>query len=271
MKIKIPEIVALDIETTGLDPENDRICEISLLRIKEEEIVEKFTTLINPEIKIPEEIYFISGIVNEDVKNSPFFKNVVEKINNFIKGKVVLCHNANFDISFLKKEFERCGFKFPEIKIIDTYLIAKNFFDFESNSLSFLSSFFGIKRICEHRAEDDAKATFEIFKLLLEEMEKDYDGDFIKKVIFNLNEINQQNYDRKSLEEFIKKAILEKRKIMITYVSTNVVSGIKKEITERKILPLEIIEENGVKYLKAFCYLRNEERKFKFDRILEIE
>ncbi|MCS7181158.1 MAG: 3'-5' exonuclease, partial [bacterium] len=165
MKTKIPEIIVLDTETTGLNPEEDRICEIALLRIREGEIVEKFATLINPEIKIPTEVSFISKILDDDLKNAPLFCSIVDKVNEIIKGKIILCHNADFDISFLKKEFKRCGIEFPEIKIIDTLLIAKRFFNFKSNSLSYLSHYYKIERTIQHRAEDDAKATFEIFKI----------------------------------------------------------------------------------------------------------
>ncbi|MCS7180176.1 MAG: WYL domain-containing protein, partial [bacterium] len=60
------------------------------------------------------------------------------------------------------------------------------------------------------------------------------------------------------------------KEIEIIYISNNVKSDNKKEITKRKILPLGIIIENDVKYLKAYCYLRKEERKFRFDKIIEI-
>ncbi|MCM8803891.1 MAG: exonuclease domain-containing protein [Candidatus Omnitrophica bacterium] len=267
MEIKIPEMIAVDVETTGLNPEIDRICEIALLRIKEENIVEKFISLINPEIENPPEIFPISGIRYNDLKTAPFFRDVVEKIDNFIKEKILLCHNANFDIPFIKKEFERAGYQLPKVKIIDTYLIAKKFFNFESNSLHNLSEYFNIKRISEHRAEDDAKATFEIFKLFCEEIKRkyNYEIDFIQKVIFDISQINNRIIYDETIVEKILKVIKEKKETVIVYVSDN-----KKEITKRKILPIEVFDESGVKYLKAFCYYRNEERIFRFDRIIEI-
>jgi len=174
MKIKISEIVAVDVETTGLDPEKDRICEIALLQIKNWRIVDKFTTLINPEIKIPPYISSLSGITDTDVKEAPLFKEIVDKIHKIIKGNTLLFHNASFDIGFLKKEFERCGIEFPEVKIIDTYLIAKNFFNFRSNSLSYISRYFKLERVFQHRAEDDAKAAFKIFELFCKKIDKKY-------------------------------------------------------------------------------------------------
>ncbi|HOK56067.1 MAG TPA: exonuclease domain-containing protein [bacterium] len=278
MKIKINDLIVLDIETTGLNPDKDRICEVSFLKIKKDNLIENFTTLINPEIKIPESVSLISGIKDVDVENAPKFKEIVEKIRNFINGEILLCHNASFDISFLKKEFERVGYQFPEVKIIDTYLIAKNFFSFRKNSLHYLSQFYKLKRISEHRAEDDAKATFEIFKIFCREIEKRYRPNslnllflfryqkkfFYRRIIFDINQIENKIYPDRIILEDILKALSEKKEILIRYMN------FKKEITERKILPLEIIDENGVKYLKAFCQLKKEERKFRIDRIKKI-
>lgn len=278
MKIEISDIIAVDVETTGLNPELDRICEISLLKIKNNNLVEKFTSLINPEIKIPEKISEITGIKDKDVESAPKFKDITEKIYKFIDGEILLCHNAGFDISFLKKEFERAGFQFPEIKIIDTYLIAKNFFQFKKNSLHALSKLYNLNRMTEHRAEDDAKATFEIFKIFCRELEKRYrsislnllflfryqKNFFLKKIIFDINQIENKIYSDKVILEKIEKALIEKREILIRYMN------IKKEITERKIIPLEIVNENGVRYLKGFCQLKKEERKFRIDRIKKI-
>ncbi|MCM8786136.1 MAG: exonuclease domain-containing protein [Candidatus Omnitrophica bacterium] len=278
MKIKIDEIIVLDVETTGLNPEIDRICEISLLKFKNSNLIENFTTFINPESKIPSNISKLTGIRDIDVENAPKFEQVAEKIYDFINGKILLCHNASFDISFLKKEFERTKkYNLPEIKIIDTYLIAKKFFNFKKNSLHAISEFYKIEGT-EHRAEDDAKKTFEIFKIFCRELGKIYrsislnslflfryqKNFFLKRIIFDINQIENKIYLKKVILEKIEKALNEKREILIKYMN------MKKEITERKILPIEIINENGVKYLIGFCQLKKEERKFRIDRIEKI-
>ncbi|MGC8976711.1 MAG: exonuclease domain-containing protein [Candidatus Ratteibacteria bacterium] len=278
MRIRIPEIVALDIETTGLDPEKDRICEIALLKVKENKIDKKFITLINPEVEIPEDVSKINRIRDIDIENAPKFKEKIEEIERFINKKILLCHNANFDILFIKKEFEKAGYKFPEVRIIDTYLMAKKFFSFKKNSLQYLSKFYKLKRKREHRAEDDAKATFEIFKIFSKELERKYrlnsmnllnhfkyQKDFLSRIIiFDINKFLNKIYPDRIILEGIEKALNEKKEILIRYKNN------KKEIKERKILPLEIFEQGGLKYLKAFCYYRNAERKFRFDRIIEI-
>ncbi|MFN4226963.1 MAG: exonuclease domain-containing protein [Candidatus Ratteibacteria bacterium] len=277
MKIKINNLVVVDVETTGLNPEIDRICEISLLKIKNDHLVEKFTSFINPEVKIPHYISELTGISDIDVENAFEFKDIVKKIYNFIKGEILLCHNASFDISFLKKEFERSGCDFPEVKIIDTYLIAKKFFNFRKNSLQAISKYYNIEGTA-HRAEEDAKKTFEIFKIFCKQLEEryraislnslflfKYQKDFLlRRIIFDINQIEDKIYSDKVILEKIEKALNEKKEIVIKYMN------MKKEMKERKVLPLEIINENGVKYLIGFCQLKKEERKFRIDRIKKI-
>lgn len=184
MKYKIPQIVAVDIESTGLSPEENRICEIALLKIKDRKIIEKFVSLINPEKEIPSYISAINGITNKMVENAPTFKQVALKIYDFIKGEILLFHNANFDFPFIKKELERAGLSFPKTKIIDTYLIAKRYFKFYKNSLHYISHYYRIERKQEHRAEDDAYTAFRIFENFYKQLMKRKEIYFSDEKIF---------------------------------------------------------------------------------------
>lgn len=166
------ELVALDIETTGLDPEKDRIVEIALIRIKSGKIEDKFVTLVNPEVKIPPDVSFIHGITDEETKEAPFFKDIAEKVLEIINKKTILVHNADFDIPFLKKELKLCGLELSGIKIIDTLAIARTNFCFLNNSLSTIAAHYKIETSGFHRAEVDALTTYKIYCKLLEELEK---------------------------------------------------------------------------------------------------
>ncbi|MCM8762177.1 MAG: 3'-5' exonuclease [Candidatus Omnitrophica bacterium] len=166
------EIVALDVETTGLDSEKDRIVEIALIRIKQGSIVEKLVTLLNPEIKIPPDVSLIHGITDEQIKDAPFFRDIAVKVLEIINQKTILVHNADFDIPFLKKELKLCGLELSEIKIIDTLAIARNNFCFTNNSLSTIASYYKIDTSGYHRAEADAMMTYKIYCKLLEELQK---------------------------------------------------------------------------------------------------
>lgn len=278
MKLKIPELIAIDTETTGLNPEYDRIWEIALLKIKEGKIEDKFVTLINPEIEIPPYIEKLCGIKNKIIHLYPNFSIVAPKISEFIENRILLFHNAAFDIPFIRKEFQRCNLKFPNFKVIDTLQIAKNYFNFKKNSLSYISKHFKIERKIKHRAEYDAEITYKIFEFLFLNLKEKYTKslhslielktyryykeNFPKKIIFDVEEISP---DRVLIEKLIRKAVEEKREIIIKY------KGKERNVTIRKIFPLELFIENGIIYIKAYCFLRNRERQFRLDRIIKIE
>lgn len=168
----IPELVALDIETTGLRPlEGDRIIEIALIRIsKTGSIIEKFVTAVNPEREIPPEVYPINGITDDMVKTAPRFRDIAGKIIDFISDRTLLIHNADFDIPFLRKEFKTCGIAFPEIKVIDTLAVARNSFFFPKNSLSCIATHYNLNTDGLHRAEADALTTYKIYRKFCEEL-----------------------------------------------------------------------------------------------------
>jgi DNA polymerase III epsilon subunit family exonuclease len=170
----IPELVALDLETTGLKPlEGDRIIEIALIRIaKSSEVIEKFVTVVNPERQIPPDVFLINGITDDMVKTAPCFKDIAGKVFDFIAGRTLLIHNADFDIPFLEIEFKRCGTSIPETKVIDTLAIARNSFIFPKNSLSRIAAYYNINTDGLHRAESDAMMTYKIYRKFCEEWER---------------------------------------------------------------------------------------------------
>ena len=172
----IPELVALDVETTGLDPEKDRIVEIALIRISDGNIVDKLVTLLNPEMRIPPDVSSIHGITDNHVKNAPLFSDIAEPVLKLINGKTILVHNADFDIPFLKNELKLCGLELPDIKIIDnrkiidTLKIARKHFCFPNNSLSTIATYYNIDTSGLHRAEADAIMTYRIYCKMVEEL-----------------------------------------------------------------------------------------------------
>ena len=141
---EIQELVALDVETTGLNPAEDRIIEIALIRIKKGNIAENFVTLLNPERSIPPEVSSIHGITDDDIRESPFFRDIATKVIDIINERTILVHNAAFDIPFVKKELNLCGIEHPIIKIIDNTGDSKRAFSSPQNSLSVIAAHYGI-------------------------------------------------------------------------------------------------------------------------------
>jgi DNA polymerase III epsilon subunit family exonuclease len=154
----------LDIETTGISKKS-KIIEIAILKfIKNKKI--KYESLINPRCKIPNKISKINNITNKMVKNSPFFNDVSEYIFMFIKHNIIICHNAFFDLFFIKKELYQSGILLKQIYYIDTLAIARKYFNFKSNKLINIAQSLNIKTKQTHRAMNDVLATISIAKYM---------------------------------------------------------------------------------------------------------
>lgn len=166
-----------DIEATGLDVSQDRIVEISILKVTPEGEETELTLRINPEMEISEESISIHGITQEDIKNSPTFKEVAKQIADFIGDADLAGYNSNkFDIPMLVEEFLRVDYHFDmrSRKFIDVQNI---FHKMEQRTLAAAYKFYCEKDLENaHSAFADVKATYEVFKAQLkkyDELEND--------------------------------------------------------------------------------------------------
>lgn len=156
-------IVALDLETTGLDTKTDAILEIGARRFDGSRVEDEFTTLINPGRHIPEFITGLTGISDEMVRQAPHVRDVANQLSGFVGDLPILGHNIPFDLSFLK----RYGL-FELNERIDTYDIASILLPSASRyNLGALVQQLGIALPATHRALDDARATHGVFLRLL--------------------------------------------------------------------------------------------------------
>lgn len=155
-------IVALDIETTGLDPSTDAILEIGAVRFEGNRIEDEFTSLINPGRHIPEFISGLTGISDEMVRQAPIIRDVLDELVLFIGDNPILGHNIQFDLSFFKKY----GL-FENNECIDTYEMAAVLMPSASRyNLGALGQQLGIPLPATHRALDDARVTAAAFQRL---------------------------------------------------------------------------------------------------------
>lgn len=162
MELTDKEYVVFDLETTGLDVMSNGITEIGAVKIINGKIVEQFTTLVKPDYRITEEIVKITGITEEMVKDAPKISTVIPDFMKFIQGAVLVAHNADFDVKFLKRF---AGAEEYEVKnkIIDTIEIARSTLPFlKKHDLHSVADHFGIA-FRHHRALSDAYATAEAF------------------------------------------------------------------------------------------------------------
>ncbi|KEI01414.1 PolC-type DNA polymerase III [Clostridium botulinum] len=162
--------VVFDLETTGFSSEYDKIIEIGAVKIKHGNIIDSFSTFVNPEIKIPYNITELTSITNDDVKNADTINSVLPKFMEFCGDSVLVAHNANFDMSFIRKNCNDLNMDI-NYTIMDTVPLAKFLFpELKRYKLNTIAKHLGVSLENHHRAVDDAKATGDIllccFKLL---------------------------------------------------------------------------------------------------------
>jgi DNA polymerase III subunit epsilon len=175
----------VDIETTGGYAANHRITEIAIFHHDGLNITDTFHTLINPGRNIPHYITGLTGISTEMVFSAPTFEQVAKDIHQKLDGKVFVAHNAHFDFSFLKKEFEQVGINWQSKKLCTVRLSRKIIPGLRSYSLGSLAESLGVVINNRHRAGGDAAATVKIFDQLLA---RDRDGYIIKTLKRNSGE-----------------------------------------------------------------------------------
>jgi len=157
----------VDIETTGGQPANDRITELAIFVHDGQQVVDSYTTLLNPGRAIPPFITQLTGITNDMVASAPRFHEVARKVVEMTEGCVFVAHNVRFDYSFLKKEFADLGYNYSR-KTLCTVRLSRSLIPGQpSYSLGKLCQNIGIPLNGRHRAAGDAEATAILFGRLL--------------------------------------------------------------------------------------------------------
>lgn len=200
LKLKNP-IVFLDLETTGMNIVTDRIVEIALIKVYPEGREEEKIYLINPETHIPEASSKIHGILDEDVKDKPTFKEVARNIAQFIEGCDFAGFNSNrFDIPLLAEEFLRADvdLDLKKHKFVDVQAI---FHKMEKRTLAAAYKFYCQKNLVDaHSAMADTRATYEVLKAQLDvyqdEEYEDSDGKISKPIVNDVQALSEfSSYD----------------------------------------------------------------------------
>ncbi len=151
-------VVFVDIETTGGGYRTSRVLEIAVIRYENDEIVDEYSTLLDPETHVPAFITGITGITNQDIQGAPTFSDVAKRLIEIMEGAVFIAHNVNFDYSFIKAEFARMNVPFS-LKKLCTVRLSRRMYNYEKgHSLEALIRRHSIPFENRHRASDDAKA-----------------------------------------------------------------------------------------------------------------
>ena len=160
---------AFDTETTGLNPEEEKILEIGAVSFDRLGIRARYNVLINPQRKILPEITRVNGIDDSMVNGKLTFAENAPHFLGFINNTVLIAHNTPFDLGFVNNELKTAGMKPLENQTADTLTLSRSLLpDLGKYNLQFLAKFFEINVVNAHRAEDDARVCMEVFLKLLE-------------------------------------------------------------------------------------------------------
>jgi len=171
----------VDIETTGGHASANGITEVAINIHDGNQVVESFSTLVNPGIPIPEYITALTGIDDSMLVDAPTFSDVALQIYQLLHDKVFVAHNVNFDYSFLKHHLDKAGFDLQCRKLCTVRLSRKLIPGKSSYSLGKLCSSLNIPIQNRHRAAGDADATSILFNLLLEHDMEGVIAEMLKK------------------------------------------------------------------------------------------
>ena len=177
------ELVAFDLETTGLSSKTDRIIEIGAVILKNGQEIDRFQTFVDPERKLEKKIVDLTGITDEMLVGAPKIEEVLPKFLEFIGGRVLVAHNSDFDTGFIRAECQRQGLPYT-YTAADTLILSQNLLPQLSKfKLDIVSNALSLPDFNHHRAADDAMTCGLIMAKLMQKLEEEY-------AIRNLQSIN---------------------------------------------------------------------------------
>ena len=252
----------LDLETTGLSPWfGDRICEVGIVLTEGKRIKQTFDWFVNPERPLSPAAARANGYRDDQFSGAPLFSEIMDEVGEVLHNSVIVCHNAKFDLGFLDSESRRLDRQLQVPNLIDTLLMARQYFQLPSYSLRALADQFQVPIVDEKGAQADALSTRNVFFGMmdaLKELNKPLD-DYIG--IYNSPAWPDEGVQ---LPTELGEAIYSGKPIFIHYVNK------EGEQSERWVTPMQVIGLADYIYLQAYCHLREAERSFRLDRIVEV-
>ena len=169
--VRIPgHYTVVDTETTGLDPQADRLIEIAAIRVRAGKEVARFETLVKPGRKLSKAIVDLTGITDGELTNAPEPQDALQQFMEFLKDDIIVAHNANFDVNFLYDSMQRCGMNPLENNFVDTMRLAKCIRpDLSNYKLATLAKAYRIAQPKAHRALADCETTMAVLQKLDED------------------------------------------------------------------------------------------------------
>lgn len=228
---KMEAYIAIDLETTGLDPKRDRMIEIGAVRVERGRVVEQFSSLVNPQRTLEPRITALTGITDEMLASAPELSEVLSEVLAFCGEWPLLGHHVIFDYSFLKRAAVNAGQSFARSGV-DTLKLARRFMpEQEKKNLSAACAFFGVGQKEAHRAVSDAISSHQLYQKLLEQYGKEEPELFEPKpLIYNVKKEQPASKKQKEgLRELLKYHRIS-LSVQLDSLSRNEVSRITDQI-----------------------------------------
>jgi DNA polymerase-3 subunit epsilon len=274
----------VDVETTGLDPaRGDRVCEIAVVRGQAGQVLDSWSTLVYPERLIPAGAQRVNNISNALVRDAPPFAAIAPELLAQVRDTVLVAHNAPFDLGFLRQELRLIGLPATVLpaQVVDTCALARQCYRFASNSLGFLGGTLGVRdRHPAHRALADVITTWGVLDWFITDLRRQGRplhtlGDLLalqgaagvmggaggRRRAFGSGRRAAVGGGGDSTSALVARAIAAGSTLRTRYLSAD------GTLSERRIAPRRVTLEMGAMCVVAYCYLRQEERTFRLDRL----
>ena len=245
--MSINRYAIIDVETSGKGIRNNRITEICIVVLEGQHIVEKFTSLVNPEQFIPPFITGLTGIDNELVKDAPKFHEIADEVERLTQDTVFVAHNVNFDYNVIRTEFRSLGVDFTRKKLCTVRLSRKLFSGLNSYSLGKLCRSLDIPLNNRHRAEGDTDATVLLFKKILD---LEHGGDTIASFLNTRSKeatlpphLGRENLDRLPEETGIYLFMDQKEKVIYAGKAKNIKQRVTGHFYDKKTSEYQLGQE----------------------------
>ncbi len=156
----------VDLETTGGDARQHRVIEVGIVELDLDGTAREWSTLVNPECRVPSRIEDFTGISNAMVESAPPFREVIDEVERRLAGRLFVAHNARFDYGFLRQEFQRAGRRLRTDVLCTVKLSRVLYPEAERHNLDVVMERHGLSTAARHRALGDARVLFELWKVL---------------------------------------------------------------------------------------------------------
>ncbi len=257
----------LDVETTGLSPNyGDRVCEVAVLRCQWGDTQAAYQTLVNPQRPMGAGAYAVHGLSDALLAHAPSFGEVADEVLALLEDAVFVGHNAPFDLGFLASELGHVGRPMPRLIALDTLRLARTIYRIPSYALGSLSAHLGVSRPDgAHRAMADVQTTRAVFEHIADDLWRRGVRTVAALVTQQGGNMHYEAPDPLELPEPLRRALSDRTMLWMRYRSQG------GQETERLVRPLDVARRGGVLVLVAHCTLRNDQRTFRLDRILQME